>query len=181
MPAAAPFFPHGGILRAAYRALRKVARDTDIAADTLTDIFQPALLNFIRQKGIGNRRAGRTNHIEYTPLDLSHHDIGRGKAAHPHHRLGGQLFHERYVGLLRTLFTKSSRDRIIGPVTDIHIPKIRQLGQHLNYLTPFGIAADAIAPQQFIYRKSKCHTADITHRIPGIFQQFAGQPHAVFQ
>ena len=174
MPAAAPFFPHGGILRAAYRALRRVARDTDIAADALANVFQPALLNFIRQKGIGDRGAGGTDHIEYTALDLSHHGIGRGKAAHTHHRFGGQFFHERHVRLLRTLFTKTSRDRIIGPVTDIHIPKIRQLSQHLNDFTPFGIAADAVAPQQLIHRKSKCHTADITDRIPGIFQQFAG-------
>ena len=181
MPAATPFLAHGRVLGATDRRLCPVTADTDIAADTLADILDPAFFNLTRQKRISNRGPGCTNHIQNAALHLRDHGICRGKTPHTHHRLAGHLFNKSDVGFLRSFLTKTGGDRIIGPVTHINVPQIRHFSQHLYHLTPLGPTGNARVTEQLIHGKANSDPATIPHRILGVFKQFAGQSDPVLQ
>ena len=76
MPALAPLLAHGRVLRAADRCHRVVARDADVAAYAFTDVIDAAFLDFLRQKGVGNRRPRRADHVQDAAPDLRHHGVG---------------------------------------------------------------------------------------------------------
>ncbi|MNT63063.1 hypothetical protein D3C72_2008390 [compost metagenome] len=69
MPSLAPFLGHGRVLRAADRRHGEIARNTDIAADALTDVVETALLDLLRQERIGDRRTRCADHVENALVD----------------------------------------------------------------------------------------------------------------
>lgn len=76
MPAFAPFFTDGGVLRATHWSHSVVARSADIAAYALADIINATIADFGWQERIGNRWPRRTDHIENAFPDGADHCVG---------------------------------------------------------------------------------------------------------
>src|SRR5690348_5055599 len=94
MPSAPPFLARGRIQRAAHGHAVVPARDTDVAADALADVLLAAALDLHRQKRVGDRRARRTDEVEYAAPDLPDHCIGGGESPNAYHGLAGDFLHE---------------------------------------------------------------------------------------
>ena len=103
MPALLPLLSLGRILGTANRCHHVVLGHTDIAADAFPDILEATLVNLARQKGIGNRRARRTDQVEHTALYLRNHRVCGSKPPYPDDRFSGQRFDKRGIGLLESL------------------------------------------------------------------------------
>ena len=71
------------------------------------EITIPSFLDFLGQEGISNGWARRANQIKLTFLDHPCHRIGGSIAAHAHHRLGRDGFHEGGVGFLKSFFRET--------------------------------------------------------------------------
>ena len=100
MPASAPFFGHGRILRAADRYAQLVGRKADVATDALADILGPPRIDFRRQKRVGDRRARGPDQVQHPAAHHRCHRIGAGEPADADHRLGGHRLDEAYDRLL---------------------------------------------------------------------------------
>ena len=70
VPIPPPFFPDGGILRAAHGHEAPFAAHADVATNAFTDVLRPAFLDLPRQKRIGDGRARRTDEIQHAAFDL---------------------------------------------------------------------------------------------------------------
>ena len=104
VPAAPPFFSHGGVLGAADGGHGVVTGDADIAADAFADVVKPAFFDFLRQEGIGDGGPRGTDHIHDALFDNPHHGVGRSIAANADDRLGREFFHTLDVGFLKAFF-----------------------------------------------------------------------------
>ena len=147
MPALLPFLALGRVLRTANRRRHVVLCDTDIATDAFANFIDATLIDLARQERVGDRRTRRTDQVEHAAPYLRHHRIGGGKTANPDHRLAGQGFYERGIGLLVSLVGLEARGRgIVTPVAYIDIPKIRDFGQHGDNVATFRLGLYAMRP-----------------------------------
>lgn len=159
-----------------------VRRAAHVAADAFADLIRPAFADFQRQERISNRGPRRTDEILHPTPDLRHHGFGRGEPPHRHHWLRRQAFHETDVRFLKPLGTEPRRFAVIAQrARNIHIPQVRQFGEHLDHLAPLAVAGDAARPVQFIHRQPQGDGTGVTHRVLGILDHLAQQPGAVFQ
>ena len=65
------------------------ARNPDVAADALADILKPRLLDFFREKGVGDGRTGDADEVREPLLDDRRHAVRRGVASDPDDRFPG--------------------------------------------------------------------------------------------
>ena len=65
----------------------KSRADADVAADAFADVVDAALLDLLRQEGIGDRGPRGADHVEHAAPDLRDHGVGRGEAADADHGL----------------------------------------------------------------------------------------------
>src|SRR5258708_28273814 len=126
MPAAAVFLADGDVLSAHDLAALLELGDTDVAADALADILDPAFRNLGRQEGICDRGTGGADDVQHAGTYQSDHVVGAGEpAVADHGNVGAQnrlsLFDEwrhpagfaeaRYPGILAPLRVVSDLQR----------------------------------------------------------------------
>ncbi len=181
MPAAAPLLAHRRVLRAAHRNAELVARDTDVAADALANVVEPAFLDLARQERIGDRRPCGADEIEHALADERGHVIGRGVAADADHRLAGQALDEGDVGLLIPFFGEARRRAVVLPGADIDVPQIGQVGEHGDDVPPLPVAGDAVRTQQLVDGDPHADGAGIADRVLRVLDQLAQQPGPVLE
>src|SRR5512147_141261 len=80
VPSPAPLFAHRRVLGATQVRRRVVARHAHVAPDALADIVDPAFLDLLRKKWIGNRRPSSADEIEDSAPNLRNHRVWRRKA-----------------------------------------------------------------------------------------------------
>ena len=182
MPAAPPFFAHGRVLGAAQRDGLVVGRPADVAADAFADFIRPAFADFLGQERVGDGGAGGADEVLHALFDLLHHPVGRGEATDGHHGFGGEGFDKADVVFLIAFGREAGGFRVIaqGP-GHVHIPQVRQFGEHGHHIAAFIVSADAVWPVEFIHRQPDRHGAGVAHGLTRVFQHFAQQARAVFQ
>ena len=181
MPAASPFLAHSRILCAAHWRAGVIAADANIAADALANFVGAPLIDFVGQERIGYRRAGRADQVQHPAAHQRGHGIGRGETPYTHHRLAGQGLEPGEECLLITLWGKPRGHAVIGPVGNIDIPKIRQLGQHGKHFDAFAVPGQAGAALLLVNGQAHGNGAAVTDGIPGVFYQLAQQAHTIEQ
>ncbi len=67
------------------------------------------------------------------------------------------------------------------PVADVHVPEVRQLGEHLDDFAALAVGGDAVGAAQLIDGESHGDRAMRAHRLLGVLDQFAQQPRAVHE
>ena len=181
VPATPPFFAHRRILGAADRHGQAVAGIADVAADTFADILKPPFGDLVGQVGVGNRRARGPDQIGHPGFHHPHHRIGRGIAAHRHHRLCGDRADPFHVRLQRAFLDETRGAHLQRIVLDVDVPKIRHFGHHGEHLLPFAQDRLAVFARFGIGGETHGHGAAVADGILGFLDQFTDQTGAVFQ
>ena len=180
MPALAPLLAHAGVLGAADRRNGVVARHTDVAADAFADVVEPAFFDLSRQEGICNGRACRTDDVDHAAAQLRDHGVGRGETTDADHGLAGGLLDEIDEGFLGAFAAEARGQRVVVPGRYIHVPQVGQLGQHRHDVARLG-QLDAAGAEHFFGGETQGDAAAVADGVAGVLEQFAQQPHAVFQ
>ena len=74
-----------------------------------------------------------------------------------------------------------ARIRAVLHPEGLEIPEIRQLPDQLEHPAPFVVPLQAQLAHQLADRKTHRHRAGVAHRLPGVFDHFAQQAHAVLE
>src|SRR5687767_13734882 len=129
VPAAPVLLTCGRVLRAAEMVPALRLRDADVAADALTDLAVETLLHLRRKKGIGDRRAGRSDQVPDARVDDLGHAIRVRQARHTHDRLRRRLADAAGPLELVPLRKEARRAGVLRPLgdrADVHVPEINQ-------------------------------------------------------
>jgi len=145
VPSLTPFLPHGRVLRTPNRRHGVVARNAHIATDTFPYVVDIARVDLIWQKWIGYGRARGADEIKDSAPNLRDHGIGGRESAHADYRLRGDLLDETYELFLKAFRGKSRCSRVVGPVAQIHVPKIGELTQHFDDFATLTGCTEAIS------------------------------------
>src|SRR5579864_9170745 len=113
MPATAPFLSGGWVLRTAHRHAVVPARDADVATDALADVLLTAAVDLVRQKGIGDGGARRTDEVEHAAANLPDHGVRGSEAANADHGFRSDRLHEVDHRLVAAL-GREARGRAVG-------------------------------------------------------------------
>ena len=185
MPAAPVLLPGGGILRADHRRSADLpARNAHVAADAHPNVIVAPLLDLLRQPGIGDRGARRTDDIRYPLGDDLGHLLRIGKPSHPQHRLLRHLLHEARPGHLVSLLVEARGARILAPLGDIphiHVPQIHQRIRQPDELHPVALDLHPRIPIQRIDRKARRNRAVLPHRAAHLLQSLQPKARPILQ
>ena len=181
VPALAPLFAHGGVLRTPDRRHGVVAGHTDIAPYAFADVIDVSALDFFGQKGVRDGGAGGADQVQNPAPNLRHHGVGRSEAADADHGLGRHRLDEAHEFFLIAFGRESRSHRVIGPVADIDVPEIRQLREHCDDLAAFVLGTDAVGASQFIDGEAHGDGAIATYGLLGVLDQFPQQARTVDQ
>ena len=106
---------------------------------------------------------------------------GEVKRPTPTTGLRGDGLDEADEFLLIALGGEARGARIVRPVAHVHVPEIRQLGQHLDHVPAFALGGDAVGAAQLVDREPDGHRAIRAHRLLGVLDQFAQQAGAILE
>ena len=180
MPALAPLFHEGGILRAARDRHGHVAGDADVAADAFADVLDAALLDFLRQERIGDRGPCAADEIERAGLDHLDHHVGRGEAPYPDDRFGGELPDAGHQAFLRGFVLEAGRTGTILPRTVREIPEVGQIGVHLDHVADLGIGETEFT-DHLVQREPQRQPAGVADGVTPFLDQLAHEARTVLQ
>ena len=119
----------------------------------VTQILQPmhSRMSSIRPSSTffgrnGSAIEGRAAPMRSSAPDLikRHHRIGRGVASDPHDGFGRHFLDEGHVAVLKPARREARGHAVIGPVADVHVPEVRDLGQHLDHVAALALRAEAV-------------------------------------
>ena len=181
VPAAPPLLAHRRVLRAAQVGRGIVARHTHITADAFADLVDPPFLDLLRQERIGDRGPRRADEVHDASPNLRDHRVRRGEAPHADHRLARQLFDEACIFLLKTLLCEARRLAVVGPVRNVDVPQVRQLGEHLDHVARLAVVRESGIADQLVAAKAHRDRALVADCFFRIFDQLAQQAHPVLE
>ena len=171
MPAAPILFHRGGVLGADERRPADLpARNAHVAADTLADVVEAALLDLVGQEGVGDRGPGGADDVRLARGHDLRHVIGAGHAADAEHRHVGDALHVLDPGLLVVGLVEARRACVLAPfgdVADVDVPKVDHplLGRELDELEAVVADLDALRPVKGIDGETGRHGAGVAHRL----------------
>ena len=115
-------------------------RDADVAADALTDLAVETLLDLGGEKGVGDRRAGRSDQVPGARVDDLRHAIRVRQARDTHDGLGRGLADAAGPFQLVPLREESGGAGVLRPFgdrADVHVPEIHQVVGEADELEAF--------------------------------------------
>ncbi len=127
----------------------------------------------------GSAIDGRADEIGDAAVDLRDHRIRRGEPPDRHDRFVGLLLDEGDVGFLEGFVREARGCGIVGPVADVHVPQVRQVGEHLDHRLAFLLPPDAVLAAVLVDGKSQRDSGLVADCFLGVLQQLADQPRAV--
>ncbi len=158
-----------------------LAGDADVAADAFADLVDPALLNFLGKKGIGNGGPRRPDHVEHAAPDLADHGVRRGEPADTNDRLGRHLLDEGNIGLLLPLLAEAGGYRVVFPVAQVDVPQVRELGEHFDDFAPLAVCSDALRAHKLVNSQAHGDGTAVADRVLGLLEQLPKQAKPVFK
>ena len=181
MPSAAPLLANRRVLGTSQRRDDVFAGQTDVAGDAFAYVVLASFLDLARQERIGDARARGADQIQHAAPDLADHGVGRGKPADADDRLGRDFLDEGNIGLMVSFLRETGRRTVMLRAADIDVPKVGQLGQHLDDLSALALRRDAPLACNFVDGQTHGDGTAIAHRILGLLDEFAQQTGPVLE
>ena len=113
--------------------------------------------------------------------DDAHHGVGRGIAAHPHHRLCRHRLDEGDIFLLEAFLRKARGLAVVRPVGDVDVPQVRHFGQRLDHVAALGLATNTLRAQQLVHRQAHGDRRLVAHRLARVLHHLAEEAQAVVE
>ena len=140
----------------------------------------PALVDFLRQKRVGNGRSGAADQIQNAAAHLRDHHIRRGESTDPDHRAFGQLFDEIDDGLVAALGGESGRRAVGRAGIHFDVPEIGDLRQQGHDLMRLRGGMFARLAAQFFHADPQRHGALVADGVAGHLQHLTHQTNPIF-
>ena len=180
MPAPAPFLPHGRVLGAADGRHGEIARDADVAADTLADVLEAPLGHLSREEGVGDGGPRAADQIDDALLDDGDHAVRRRIAADADDRLRGELLDAFDEGFLPSLLAEAGRLAVVLPAGEANVPEVRDLRDETDHVLGLGLL-QPVRAAKLVHREATGNGAAVAHRLLGVDQELLEEPHAVLE
>ena len=187
VPAPAVLLAHRRVLCADDRRAEVDAADAGVAADALADLVEPALVDLLRQEGIGDGRARRSDHVERAAANELRHRVGASEAPDAGDRLRGERADLRDPRRLPALGPHPRRRRVVGPLVDgapadLEVPKVDEVVGVLDEARRLNLSANPfVAVMERVDAHSDRDRAAVADRLPDELNRLAPEAGAILE
>jgi hypothetical protein len=185
MPAAPVLLARGRVLRADERRASDLpARNANVAADALTDVVEPALVDLLRQERVRDRRTAGGDDVELARRDRLDHHVRVRPATDAEHRLLRDGLDGALPRELPPRGVEPRGGRVLTPLgdpRDVDVPDVDEIVDELDERKAVALQLGAGLAHEHVGRHANADGAVVADRFLHLLDRLLPEARPVFE